>query len=496
MIDITQMLQEVIALYSRKNLRDAEITCRKILALEPDHPDANHFFGIIAYETGNFPVAREYVNKALGFMPQNASCYLNMGNIVQSEGNFVDSIKWYQEAIKYDAAYKRAYNNIGVALTKLGKLSQAVENLQKAIDLDPQYFEAHNNIGETWRYLGEYERSLVSCERALSIMPDFVPARWNRSILYLLNGQFEQGWAEYEWRWKRPNTPIRKIDAGVMWDGSPFAGKTLFVYEEQGMGDTLQFIRYLPLVKQLGGHIIFEVLTPMIRLVESFQGFDRLWVGLRNVDTRPVDRFDFHIPLLSLPRVLNANYADIPADIPYLKADKKLIQIWNGHINSCNINNDNSLKVGIVWAGHPSHTNDNNRSVLLSTFSTLKNIEGVKLFSLQKDKYKKWTDIDPDQIFEQDLGEQISDFADTAAMIENLDLVISVDTAIVHLAGALGKNVWTLLPFSPDWRWMINREDSPWYPTMKLFRQSVPGSWEPVFENVKAHLMEHLQQKN
>ena len=490
MLDITQMLQEVITLYSRKNLRDAEILCRKILAFEPDHPDANHFLGIIAYEVGNFPIAREYVNKALEFMPHNASCYLNMGNIVQSEGKFADSIKWYQEAINYDAVNKKAYNNIGVALTKLGKLPQAVENLQKAIDLDPQYYEAHNNIGETWRYLGEYEKSFVSCERALSIIPDFVPARWNRSILLLLTGQFEEGWSEYEWRWKRANTPTRKIDAGKVWDGTSFAGKTLFVYEEQGMGDTLQFIRYLPWVKQLGGHVIFEVLTPMIRLVESFQGFDRLWVGMRNVDTRPVDRFDYYIPLLSLPGILNTTLKDIPAEIPYLKSDRQLVQIWKDKID-----NQGQFKIGIVWAGHPYHTNDRNRSVLLSAFLSLKEIKGVKLFSLQKDKYEKWTDADLEQVFEQDLGGQISDFADTAAIIENLDLVISVDTAVVHLAGALGKNVWTLLPFSPDWRWMIDRDDSPWYPTMRLFRQPAPGDWDSVFKNVKKYLIKYLEQE-
>ncbi|MBU1343729.1 MAG: tetratricopeptide repeat-containing glycosyltransferase family protein, partial [Proteobacteria bacterium] len=418
-------------------------------------------------------------------------CYLNMGNVVHEEGKYEASMEWYERAIVFNYAdSKKAYNNLGVALTRLGRLDEAVEKLKKAVEIDPRYYEAYNNIGETYKYLGNYEKALESCEEAIRLSPEFVPARWNRSMLFLLKGQFEKGWTEYEWRWQRPNTPKRKIDAGMAWDGNFFKGKTIFVYEEQGMGDTLQFIRYLPLVKQMGGHVIFEVLTPMIRLVESVKGFDRLWVGIRNVDTRPSDRFDFHIPLMSLPRIFNTTLKTVPADIPYLTADQNLAQIWKKRIKK-----NSSFKIGIVWAGHPGHTNDGTRSTYLSLFSVLKQVKGIALFSLQIEKYEKWTDINPRKIIDQDLGEQISDFADTAAIIENLDLVISVDTAIVHLAGALGKQVWTLLPFSPDWRWMIDQEDSPWYPTMKLFRQPAPGDWKSVFKKVKKHLATQIKQK-
>jgi hypothetical protein len=227
----------------------------------------------------------------------------------------------------------------------------------------------------------------------------------------------------------------------------------------------------------------------MVRLVESFKGFDRLWVAIRNVDTRPTDRFDFHVPLMSLPRIFNTRLETIPADIPYLKADPHLVRIWGKRMEA-----NPGFRIGVVFAGHPEHANDAARSIFLSSFLTLKEINGVKLFSLQKEKYAKWTDISLPEFFDQDLGEDISDFADTAAIIENLDLVISIDTAVVHLAGALGKEVWTLLPFSPDFRWMIDREDSPWYPTMKLFRQPKPGDWESVFEKVKGCLEKRLKQ--
>ncbi len=484
------MLLQIVELHSKRNLQEAEVLCRQILEKEPDNADANHFMGIIAYEAGRLDIAREYLEKAICLNPGNPSCYLNLGNIVHGEGKYEESMEWYEKAIQMNYTDKRkAYNNLGVALTRLGRLKDAAEAFKKSIDLDPLYHEAHNNIGETYKFMGEYDRALESYEQAVRLFPEFVPARWNRSMLYLLKGDFEKGWAEYEWRWQRPNTPKRKIDAGMPWDGGPLYGKTLFVYEEQGMGDTLQFIRYLPLLKALGGHVIFEVLTPMIRLLESFKGFDRLWVAIRNVDTRPTDRFDYHIPLMSLPRIFNTRTDSIPADIPYLTADPHLVRIWRKRMES-----KPGFRIGVVFAGHPEHANDVSRSAFLSSFLPLKELKGVQIISLQKEKYEKWTDINPAEFFDQDFGEEISDFADTAAIIENLDLVISIDTAVVHLAGALGKQVWTLLPFSPDFRWMIGREDTPWYPTMKLFRQPEPGDWGSIFEKVKHCLEKRLKQ--
>ena len=491
MINTYETLQKIVKLHAAGNLRDAEILCRQILENEPGNADANHFLGIIAYEVGNLKIAKEYLEKAIGLNPNNPSCYLNMGNIVHDEGKLEESMEWYEKSIAFNYGEKqKAYNNLGVALTKLGRLDEAVEQLKKAIKIDPKYYEAYNNIGETYKYLGMYREALESCENAIRLSPEFVAARWNRSMLWFLMGEFQKAWPEYEWRWKREQTPKRKIDAGKKWEGQSFYGKTLFVYEEQGMGDTIQFMRYLPFVQKLGGSVIFEVVPPLMRLVEPFKGFDRLWVGQKNVDTRPVDRFDYHFPLLSLPGLFNTTLENIPAKNPYLYADEELVRIWKMRIR-----NKSGLKIGVVWAGHPEHTNDVNRSTLLSAFSVLKEIKGISLFSLQKEKYEKWTDINALEIVDQDLGEEISDFADTAAIIENLDLVISIDTAVVHLAGALGKEVWTLLPFSPDWRWMIDREDSPWYPTMRLFRQPAPGDWTSVFNKVKECLVKRVDLK-
>lgn len=492
MISITEALHEIIRLYEQRNLRDAEILCLRILEVEPDNSDANHFMGIIAFEVKNFPIARQYLEKAIKLNPDNPSIYLNMGNVIQSEGGFEESIQWYEKSIVCnDTDNKKAYNNMGVALTKLGRFTEAEECAKKAIKIDPSYFEAHNNIGEIYKDMGRFEDALAACEKALELAPQFVPARWNRAILLLLAGRLKEGFEEYEWRWKREQTPKRKIDAGEKWQGQSLQGKTIFIYEEQGLGDTMQFIRYLPMIKKLGGNVIFETVPSLIRLVEKAEGFDRLWVGQKNVDTRPVDRFDYYFPLMSLPGIFNTTIENIPNDCTYLKPDKELSKIWEKRFPDTE-----AFKIGIVWAGHPEHTNDYNRSVYLSSFSVFKEIPGVELYSLQKEKYEKWTDRDPVEIFHYDFGEEISDFADTAAIIENLDLVISIDTSVVHLAGAMGKSVWTLLPICPDWRWMTGRDDSPWYPSMKLFRQPAPGDWKSVFRAAAEELVLCLKEKN
>ncbi|MCD4678603.1 MAG: tetratricopeptide repeat-containing glycosyltransferase family protein [Desulfobacula sp.] len=490
MIDIEQILKKGVEFHTAGNYREAEMAYRQVLSIDPENPDAIHFMGVLAFHVNQNKIAKEFLTKAIKLTPDNAACYLNMGNVLQQEEDYEGAVKWYERSKALNPNNKKVYSNLGVAFSKIGKLEASVASLKKSIKLDPCYADAHNNLSETYKFLGEYDKALDSSNKAISLVSNFVAARWNRSILLLLKGDLENGLAEYEWRWQRPQTKSRSFDSGEKWQGQQLTGKTIFVYEEQGMGDTIQFMRYLPLLQSMGGKVILEVVAPLVRLVESFKGFDRLWVGIKNVDTRPTDRFDFHVPLLALPGIFKTTLENIPDKIPYLRPDSHLVQVWKKRIKKLD-----SFKIGIVWAGHQNHANDMNRSVLLSKFKSLKKLEKISLYSLQKEKYGRWTNINPVQIFDQDLGEEISDFADTAAIIENLDLVISIDTSVVHLAGALGKEVLTLLPFSPDWRWMIDRDDSPWYPTMKLFRQPAPGDWNTVFKNVKKYLEKRLKQE-
>lgn len=480
MQDIVTLLHKVIKLHAAGQLKQAHDACLHILSIEPDQPDAINFLGVISYTAGDYEYAKTCLKRAIELMPDSPSCFTNMGNVYHVQKEYGTALEYYQQALELDNKNKMALNNIGAVYLKTGKSEEALKYLTAALNIDPRYIEAHNNLGEVNKNLGNHEIAVACFEKALELSPGYVQARWNRANLMMLHGDFPRAWQEYETRWQRPETPARLISSGVRWDGQRLDNQTLFVYEEQGMGDTLQFLRYLPLVKEYGGQVIFEAIPPLLRLTQSAKGYDRLWAGIKDQDTRPTDRFDYHIPLMTIPNVLKTSLETIPADVPYLFADNRLAKIWKKRM----IHMD-KFKVGIVWAGHPDHTNDDFRSTPLSHWASLKDIQDISLYGLQLNKYSKWTDIDASMILDQDFGDEISDFADTAAIIENLDLVISVDTAVVHLAGAMGKDVWTLLPFSPDWRWLLDRDDSPWYPTMKLFRQPEPGDWNSVFANVK-----------
>jgi Flp pilus assembly protein TadD len=488
MIDIEKVLKNGVDLHMAGHLQKAEQAYRSVLEVSPDHPDATHFMGVLAMNVNRLDMAKSLISKAIQLAPDNHACYLNLANVFQQEGDFENAVQLYEKSKELNPNNPKVYNNLGVAFSKLGRIDDSIAHLEISIRLDANYAEAHNNLSESYKFAGRYDDALHMVEKAVQLQPGFVEANWNRAILLLLKGDLKNGFKEYEWRWKRPKTPIRLFDSGQQWQGQPFEGKTLLVYEEQGLGDTLQFIRYLPEIQKMGGHVIFEVVPPLLRLVEQVSGFDRLWVGQKAVDPRPVDRFDFRVPLLSLPGIFQTSLETIPGQDPYIHADPDLSAIWKKRLI-----HTAPLKIGIVWAGHADHSNDINRSVPLHFFQSLSEIDGVGLYSLQKEKYDRWTDVDPEKMLVQDLGDQISDFADTAAIIDHLDLVISVDTSVVHLAGAMGKQVWTLLPFSPDWRWMIDTEDSPWYPTMTLFRQPALGDWPAVFKRLEKKIKDRLK---
>jgi tetratricopeptide (TPR) repeat protein len=490
-MSVLELLKKAVACHTAGNLQQAEQIYLQVLDQKPDHPDATHFMGVLAYNAGNYDGAVAYLKKAIEMMPSNAGCFNNMGNVFQQQERYPEAVKWYEMAVRLSPGHKLAHNNIAVAYLHLGDLDKALMSVEKALALDPEYAEAHNNHCEILRAMGDNDKALAAVDRALCLSPDLVSAHWNRALIRLSTGNFQDGWPEYEWRWRRPTTQYRAFAHGSAWQGEAIKGKTLFVYEEQGLGDTLQFIRYLPMLRNMGARVIFETGPALMRLVAENRVYDRLLVGLKDVDTRPVDRFDFHVPLLSLPNVLKTTIETIPDKTPYLSADPALCRIWKNRLTE-----DDSFKVGLVWAGRPLHKNDANRSVPLSEFEILRKVEGVSFYSLQKEKHEKWTDTASLKIFEKDLGPEISDFADTAAIVENLDLIISVDTSVVHLAGAMGKPVWTLVPFAPDFRWLLDRDDSPWYPTMRLFRQSTHNAWVPVIEQVAFALEQRVANGN
>ena len=297
----------------------------------------------------------------------------------------------------------------------------------------------------------------------------------------MLSERLSEGWKEYQRRYDDLDTiNYPYYSKKTLWDGSSFAGKTLFVRYQQGLGDNIQFVRYLSMVKERGGTVIYETKKPLTDLLRRLGGIDELVAASCN--GRPAASFDLHVSLLDLPRVFGTTIETIPSNVPYLYAYPAKVESWRNRI----VRKD--LTVGIVWAGGAAHRNDRNRSCTLADFAPLAEIDGIQLYGLQKGNGSKQADMSSDEIIVRNLGEEFEDFTDTAAAIENMDLVVSVDTSVLHLAGAMGKPVWALLPFAPDWRWMLKRQDSPWYPTMRLFRQKSPGCWSDVFDGVKKGL--------
>jgi hypothetical protein len=377
------------------------------------------------------------------------------------------------EALRIDPGVAEAHNARGTILQQLGRVREAKKAHERAIALRPDFAEALNNLGVLLRKDGETAAALRRYAQAIEIKPDYADAHWNRAVTCLLIGRFEEGWEEFEWRWQVPNFPsARRNFAPPLWRGEALAGKTILLHAEQGLGDALQFLRYVPMVQAGGGRVVFEVQRELARLAKTLAGRPELVVR-----GEPLPPFDYHAPLLSLPRAFRTSLASIPADVPYLHADPADVAVWRDRIPDTE-----ELKVGIVWAGSRTHVNDRNRSLDPALLDALLKVAGAKFYSLQLGgNALPGRDV-------VDLSPWLRDFADTAAAVACLDLVVTVDTSVAHVAGAVGAPVWVLVPKAPDWRWLLERDDSPWYPTMRLFRQSKESDWRPVLARVAQEL--------
>jgi len=369
--------------------------------------------------------------------------------------------------------------------TRHGDFSRALKLAQQMRDIDPSYAKAHANIGSVYVAFNKYDEAIFAYEKAISIDPGLVPAHLCLATALLVTGNFKRGWREYVWSWRDHTraSDYSYFNRVELWNGESFVGKRLLVTFDQGFGDSIQMLRYLPLIKARGGHVILQVdpvREPMLPLFYGLPGIDEL----RGPADGPIDaaNVDLHIPLWSgTPYALGLdNLSTLPVS-PYLWAQPDRIERWRPRLEKTSL-----PRVGIVWAGAKANLNDRNRSIPFESMSVLGDIDGISWFGLQKGRDEdrdRWMKLKIDP-----LGQDISDFSDTAAIIAQLDLVISVDTAIVHLAGALGKPVWNMVTFSPDWRWLLDRRDSIWYPTMLLFRQPKPGDWASVLRNVHSCL--------
>jgi hypothetical protein len=354
----------------------------------------------------------------------------------------------------------------------------------RALKLRPDSAATLNNVGNILHGQGRISEAAEVYRRALRIKPDYGLVHWNLGLMLLLQGELEQGWTEYEWRLQVKQFGPRTVFNRPQWDGGDLDGQRIVFHAEQGFGDVIQFARYLPEIARRGGRIVLACHTEMHRLMRS-AGRTRGEVGSLVEDWVMPDAmlpaYDTHCPMMSLPKAMGTTLANIPLEmIPYIWTEPALQEQWRKRLEGVR-----DLKVGVAWAGRSTHPNDRNRSFALQTLAPLAGVKGVRLFSLQKGEPARQTKEAGFEI--TDWTEELEDFADTAAMVEQLDMVISADTSVVHLAAAMGKPTWVLLPFVPDWRWMMDREDSPWYPSMRLFRQPKIGDWQtPIARVVEA----------
>lgn len=426
--------------------------------------------------------------------PNIPQCHTTLGLIYEQAGKIDEAIEAYGRALELEpdnqktlAAYRRcieqipdaaeAFNHLGIALAQSSRPEEAQDCFKRAIELNPGCAPAHNNLGLLLKSLAQYDQAIACYRRAVDLDPEYANAQWNLSLVLLLQGQFAEGWRQFKWRTRAKLDAIldSQREAPPSWDGTPFRDKRLLVRYEQGLGDNIQCIRYIPMIKRLGGQVIVESLEPLLGLFQQIREIDQLVEA--SPDGRPTVDFDLFAFALDLPGIFNTELESIPADTPYLYADIDKANAWRKRI-ACP-----DFKIGIVWAGSARHSNDHNRSCELKHFRTLGDLPGLRLFSLQKGPAQSALH-DPAFRSIHNMAHLLQDLSETSAAIENMDLVISVDTAVLHLAGAMGKPVWAILPHVPDWRWLLKRDDSPWYPGMRLFRQPKPGDWASVMQSV------------
>ena len=511
--DIGALGESALQALRAGRLDEAEACCRQVLRLEPRRFESLHLLGILFLRRGlpadailQFDLALEAnpdaadvhnnrgnalkdlkrlddavasYRKAIALRPLFAEAYVNMANVLLALERFDEALAAYDRAIELKP-YASAILGRAVALLRLGRLDEALTGCDRAIAFEPNQAEAHNVRGNVLVALNRIDGALTSYDRSTALDPARAEFFYDRAHCRLLNGDYRQGWADHEWRWQSRGFQSKRppIDAPP-WRGQNLQGRRILVFREQGYGDIIQFARYLPLLRQCGAEVTF-LLSPQLRRLLS-----PLTAGVEVISELRGARFDFQCALMSLPFGFKTDLSSVPDAVPYLSAEPDLIRRWRERIGT------HGFKIGVAWRGNPQAL-DKTRFIPLPDFMPLARLPRVRLISLQRqDGLDQLGDLPADVSIET-LGDDFCNgpdaFVDTAAVMANLDLIVSCDTSIPHLAGALGRPVWVALKRVPDWRWLLDRDDSPWYPTARLFRQERRGDWTSVFERVEREL--------
>jgi cytochrome c-type biogenesis protein CcmH/NrfG len=470
---VSHFLQLAAEQLKAREPEKAREICRRALAQFPDDARIHYVLALAMSDAQRRFEAIDAYYEAVRLNPDFFEAYNNLSRLLGEEGRFDEALSALSQAIRLRPKLAELRANLSNTLRDNWELEKALAAAKKSLELNPDLAEGYSNLGAALLSLGQFEESIDASRNAIQRKPDLPGAHLNLALAELVLGNLERGWPEYEWRLRCSNVVRpRKIPFRV-WDGSQIDGKKILLYSEQGFGDAIQFIRYVPMVRDLGARVVLECPDALLPLFRGFPGIDQiLAVGT------PLPICVFQCALASLPGMFKTTLHSIPAPIPYLTADANAAESWRKRIEP----SADVLQVGLAWAGRTENRNDRNRSIRLEAFSPLASVNGVRFHSLQTTR----TTNAPLTL--SDWSNSLKDFGETAGMIANLDLVISVDTAVAHLAGAMGKPVWLLLPFLPDWRWMLDRTDSPWYPTMRLFRQKATGDWDDVIRRVTEEL--------
>lgn len=469
------------AYHGQNLLKQAIDAYRTAGRLTPDMKPVHANLGLAYYQSGELELAATSYNQAIELHYDLAVVFNNLGVVREAQGDMQAAIDCYRCALRISPDYADALFNLGNTHLSCRDLDQALVCYTQAVQSDPGHAKAHGNLGRTYHLMGLLDQAGECYNNALRIKPDYPEAHLNRAICKLLTGHWEQGWKEYEWRFlceERHRYYPHQL-YGERWNGDPFAGRTLLVHSEQGIGDAIQFVRYLPMVKEKGGRVIFEARRSLMTLFEKLQGVDEL-IEL-SADKPPGQHYDMYIPLSSLPGLFNTTPGNVPNTVPYLKPNPAKVAQWKERLPA------GGLNVGLVWSGNDTYKE---RTVTLADMSPLAFVQGINWIGLQKGPAASQarTDHLPYNFKVDNWGEEFEDFSDTAGAVQCLDLIITIDTAVAHLAGALGKDVWILLPAIPDWRWLLERSHTPWYPTAHLFRQFREGGWSRIMAHMSASL--------
>lgn len=463
---------------------EAVAAFRAALEATPGNPVIRFNLGNALADLGRREEALAAYDEAVRLAPVFPEAHVNRGNVLRALGRDEEGVAAYRTAIEQRPAFPEALNNLGGALVEMGRDDEGLVAFRAALDLRPDYPEALSNVGNTLMNKKDLDGAVAACRAATMLQPGYVAAHCNAAVALLLRGDLPEGFAEYEWRWYKSDfsTPLRNFPQ-PQWRGEDIAGRTILLHHEQGLGDSIHFVRYVPAVAARAGTVVLEMPAALHGLFAPFAAIPNVRLVTMG---EPLPPFDVHCPMLSLPIPFGTTIGTVPAAVPYLAPEPDRVEAWRARLPA------DGFRIGLIWQGKPDVKIDEGRSIPLAAYAPLARVPGVRLISLQKTHGLEQLKTLPDGMVVETLGDDFDAgphaFLDTAAVMASLDLVVTSDTSVAHLAGALGRPTWVAVKAVPEWRWLLEGDDNPWYPTMRVFRQETPGDWDAVFAGMAGEL--------